>query len=56
MVTIAGLCRELLSAPLSYAGKGRGGLYKAPINEKEESERLRGERDQLQFIDLTFAR
>ena len=34
-------------------GKGCGGLYKAP---KEESERLRGERGQIKFIDLRFAR
>ena len=34
--------------------KGYGGLQKAPT--KEESERLRGERDQIKFIDLTFER
>ena len=34
--------------------KGRGDLYKVPI--KEESERLRGERDQIKFIDLRFER
>ena len=27
------------------SGKRYGGLYKAPTKEKEESERLRGERD-----------
>ena len=32
--------------------KGYGGLYKAPKKEEEESERLRGERDQIKFIDL----
>ena len=35
-------------------GEDRGGLYKAPTREKEESERLRGERDQVKFIDLRF--
>ena len=34
--------------------KGHSGLYKAPT--KEESEKLRGERDQIQFIDLGFER
>ena len=34
--------------------KGRGGLYKAPA--KEEKERLRGERDQIKFIDPRFER
>ena len=37
-------------------GKGHGGLYKASTMEKEESERLTGERDQIKFIDLGFAR
>ena len=36
-------------------GKGRGGLYKARIKE-DESERLRGERDQIQFTGLIFER
>ena len=36
--------------------KGHGGLYKAPTKKKEESERLRGERDQVKFIDLRFER
>ena len=31
--------------------KGHGGLYKAPTKE-ERSEQLRGERDQIKFIDL----
>ena len=35
-------------------GKGHGGLYKAP--KKEESERLRRERDLVKFIDLRFER
>ena len=35
-------------------GKGHGGLYNAST--KEESERLRGERDQIKFIDLGFKR
>ena len=34
--------------------KGHGGLCKAPTKEEEESERLRGERDQIKFIDLRF--
>ena len=34
--------------------KGNGGLYKVPT--KEESEQLRGERDQIKFIDLRFER
>ena len=36
-------------------GKGHGGLYKAEKNrKKEERERLRGERDQIKFIDFRF--
>ena len=35
-------------------GKGHGGLYEAPT--KEESERLRRERDQIKFIDLGVER
>ena len=34
--------------------KGYGGLYKAAT--KEESDRLRGERDQIKFVDLRFER
>ena len=34
--------------------KGYGGLCKVPTKEEEESERLRGERDQTKFIDLGF--
>ena len=34
--------------------KGHGGLCKAPT--KEESEKLRGERDQIKFIRLRFER
>ena len=38
-------------------GKGHGGLYKMPQQrKKEESERLRGERDQIKSIDLGFER
>ena len=33
-------------------GKGHGGLYKAL--KREESDRLRGERDQIKLIDLRF--
>ena len=33
--------------------KRHSGLYKAPTK-KEESERLRGEEDQIRFIDLRF--
>ena len=36
--------------------KGHGDLYKAPTKKTEESERLRGERDQITFIDLRFER
>ena len=36
-------------------GKGRGGLYKAPT-EEERRGRLRGERDQIKFLDLGFER
>ena len=35
-------------------GKGHGGLNNAST--KEESERLRGERDQIKLIDLAFER
>ena len=35
-------------------GKGHGGLCKAPTKKKEESERLRGARDQIIFIALRF--
>ena len=35
--------------------KGYGRLYKAPAKE-EESKRLRGERGQIEFIDLRFER
>ena len=34
--------------------KGHGGLNKAPT--REESEKLRGERDQIKFIDPRFER
>ena len=40
-------------------GKGHGGLYKAPTKEekrKRRANRLRGERDQIEFIDLRFER
>ena len=38
-------------------GKSHGGLYQAPTKEEEEeSERLRGERDQIKFIDHRFER
>ena len=37
-------------------GKGHGGLCKPQQRKKEESERLRGERDQIKFIDLRFER
>ena len=36
--------------------KGHGGLFKAPTRKKEENERLRGGRDQIEFIDLRFER
>ena len=37
-------------------GKCHGGIYKAPTREEEEIKRLRGERDQIKFIDLRFER
>ena len=38
-------------------GKGHGGLYKASTKEeRREGERLRGEGDQIKFIDLRFER
>ena len=40
---------------MRYVGeKPWGGLYEAPT--KEESERLRGEGDQVKFIDFRFER
>ena len=36
--------------------KGHGDLYNAQQRKKEESEQLRGERDQIKFIDLRFER
>ena len=36
--------------------KGRGGLYKAPTEKERTSERLKGESDQIKFIDLRFER
>ena len=37
--------------------KGHGGLKKAPAKkQKKESEMLRGERDEIKFIDLRFER
>ena len=41
------------------SGKGHGGLYNASKKEerrKQKIERLRGERDQVKFIDLGFER
>ena len=35
-------------------GKGHGDLYKAQTRKKEESEKLRGERDQIKSIDVRF--
>ena len=37
-------------------GKSDSDLYKAPPRTKEESERLRGEGDQIKFIDLRIER
>ena len=39
-------------------GKGHGGLYNTSTKEQEReiSERLRGERDQIKFIHLGFER
>ena len=36
--------------------KDHGDIYKASLNEKEEGDRLRGESDQIEFIDLRFER
>ena len=37
--------------------KGHGGLYKAPTKEeRQKSERLREEGDQIKFIDVIFQR
>ena len=37
-------------------GEGHEGLYKPQKRKKEESERLREERDQIKFIALRFER
>ena len=37
-------------------GKSRVGLYKPQQRKKEETEKLRGERDKMTFIDLVFER
>ena len=37
-------------------GKGHVGLYNASTKEDRESEKLRGERDLIKFIDLGFER
>ena len=39
-----------------FWGKGHWGLYKAPTKERRSKRNLRGERDQIKFIDLRFAR
>ena len=36
--------------------EGHGDHYKAPTMEERKSERLRGERDQIKFIDVRFER
>ena len=36
--------------------KVHGGLYTAQTKKKDKSEQLRGERDQIKFIDLRFER
>ena len=41
---------------MSYVEERPGGLKKASKRNKEESEGLRGERDQIKFIDLRFER
>ena len=37
-------------------GKSHGGLYNASTKEERRGEKLRGERDQIKFIDLGFER
>ena len=37
-------------------GEGHGGLYKSQHWKKEESEKLRGDGDQINFIYLRFER
>ena len=37
-------------------GKGHGGPYNASTKEERRNEKLRGERDQIKFIDLGFER
>ena len=41
---------------MSYVREGHGGLYKAQHRKKEESEQLRGERDQIKLIHSRFER
>ena len=41
---------------MSCVEESHGGLYKAATKEERRSERLRGERDQIKFIDLRFER
>ena len=36
--------------------KDLGGLYRAPTKEESRSKKLRGEVDQIKFIDLRFER
>ena len=37
-------------------GKGHSGLYNASTKEERRKQRVRGERDQVKFIDLGFER
>ena len=41
---------------MGYVEERHGGLYKAPQRKKEESKRLRGEGDQIKFVNLRFER
>ena len=36
--------------------KGHGVIHEAPTKEERRERRLRGERDQIKFTDLTFQR
>ena len=49
-----GISLNLMLFLVNYVEESHGGLYKVPA--KEESERPRGEGDQIKFIDLRFER
>ena len=47
-------CFQFWSFLVSYVEEGPWWSIQSPKREKEESERLRGKRDQIKFIDLRF--